>query len=79
MCPHLSVAENMFLGREKMKGFTVDRKSMEAEAKQILFDKLKEMSELEISDFYDDRCGYNGLCSVMCDIYKAITDTKENE
>ena len=52
---------------------------MKAEAKQILFDKLKEMSELEISDFYDDRCGYNGLCAVMCDIYKAITDTKENE
>ena len=52
---------------------------MKAEAKRILLDKLKEMSELEISDFYDDRCGYNGLCAVMCDIYKAITDAKENE
>ena len=38
MCPHLSVAENMFLGREIMKGFTVDRKAMEEAAKQILDD-----------------------------------------
>ena len=38
MCPHLSVAENMFLGREIMKGFTVDRKAMEEGAKQILDD-----------------------------------------
>ncbi len=38
MCPHLSVAENMFLGREKMKGSLVDRRAMEAEAKRILED-----------------------------------------
>lgn len=47
MCPHLSVAENMFLGREKMKGFTVDRKSMEAEAKQILDDLSIDISPSE--------------------------------
>ena len=38
MCPHLTVAENMFLGREKMKGFVVDKKGMEAEAAAILSD-----------------------------------------
>ena len=38
MCPHLTVAENMFLGREKMKGFIVDKKGMEAEAAAILSD-----------------------------------------
>ena len=38
MCPHLTVAENMFLGREKMKGFVVDKKGMEAEAQEILSD-----------------------------------------
>ena len=38
MCPHLSVAENMFLGRELMKGFMVDKKAMEAEAKRYLDD-----------------------------------------
>lgn len=36
MCRHLSVAENMFLGREKRKGFKLDNASMEAEAKSIL-------------------------------------------
>ena len=38
MCPHLSVAENMFLGREIMKGFMVDKRAMEAEAKRYLDD-----------------------------------------
>ena len=38
MCPHLSVAVNMFLGRELMKGFMVDKKAMEAEAKRYLDD-----------------------------------------
>ncbi len=40
MCRHLSVAENMFLGREKHKGIRLDNASMEAEAKGIL-DELK--------------------------------------
>lgn len=38
MCPHLSVAENMFLGREVMKGFLVNSRTMEAEAKRYLDD-----------------------------------------
>lgn len=38
MCPHLSVAENMFLGREVMKGFMVDKRAMESEAKRYLDD-----------------------------------------
>lgn len=47
MCPHLSVAENMFLGREKMKGFVVDRRAMEAEAKRVLDDLRIDISPSE--------------------------------
>lgn len=36
MCPHLTVAENMFLGREIVNGFITDSKKMEAEASRIL-------------------------------------------
>lgn len=38
MCRHLSVAENMFLGREKKKGFMLSNAEMEAEAQKILDD-----------------------------------------
>ena len=38
MCPHLSVTDNMFLGRERYKGLIVDKRGMEAEAKRILGD-----------------------------------------
>ncbi len=40
MCRHLTVAENMFLGREKMHGITLNNAAMEKEAKAIL-DELK--------------------------------------
>lgn len=40
MCKHLSVAENMFLGREIKKGIVLADSEMEAEAKRIL-DELK--------------------------------------
>lgn len=40
MCRHLSVAENMFLGREIKKGIVLADSEMEAEAKRIL-DELK--------------------------------------
>ena len=40
MCRHLSVAENMFLGREKKKGIMLSNSEMEAEAQRIL-DELK--------------------------------------
>lgn len=36
MCRHLSVAENIFLGREKTKGGILSNAEMEAEAKRIL-------------------------------------------
>lgn len=36
MCRHLSVAENMFLGREKTKAFALSSKEMEKEARRIL-------------------------------------------
>lgn len=38
MCRHLSVAENMFLGRELRGKFSLDNAKMEAEAKRILDD-----------------------------------------
>lgn len=38
MCSHLSVAENMFLGREISKGLSLNNVKMEAEAKKILDD-----------------------------------------
>ena len=40
MCKHLSVAENIFLGREKKKGIVLAGGEMEAESQQIL-DELK--------------------------------------
>lgn len=36
MCNHLTVAENMFLGREKVRGITLKNSKMEAEARRIL-------------------------------------------
>ncbi|MCD8169955.1 MAG: sugar ABC transporter ATP-binding protein, partial [Clostridiales bacterium] len=36
MCRHLSVSENMFLGREKVKGMVLSNKEMEEEARTIL-------------------------------------------
>lgn len=36
MCRHLTVAENMFLGREKHNGFVVSQKEMNEEARSIL-------------------------------------------
>ena len=38
MCRHLTVAENMFLGRERVRGITLKDREMEAEAKRILDD-----------------------------------------
>ena len=38
MCRHLSVAENMFLGREKVNGIVLNDREMEAEAVKILGD-----------------------------------------
>ena len=38
MCRHLSVAENMFLGREKVNGIVLNDREMEAEAEKILGD-----------------------------------------
>ena len=35
MCRHLSVAENMFLGREKVNGIVLNDREMEAEAAKI--------------------------------------------
>ena len=48
MCPHLSVAENMFLGREIMKGPVVDRRAMEDSARQILEDLRIDISPSQI-------------------------------
>lgn len=40
MCRDLSIAENMFLGREKLRGGVLDGRAMEREAKKVL-DELK--------------------------------------
>ncbi len=47
MCPHLTVAENMFLGREKKKGLMVDHRAMEEEAQRILADLKIDISPRE--------------------------------
>ena len=47
MCPHLSVTDNMFLGRERYKGLIVDKRGMEAEAKRILDDLCIDISPSE--------------------------------
>ena len=47
MCPHLSVTDNMFLGRERSRGMIVDRRGMEAEAKRILDDLCIDISPSE--------------------------------
>ena len=36
LCPNLSVAENLFIGREPMKGFVIDRKAMVRRARQLM-------------------------------------------
>ncbi|MBP5737484.1 MAG: sugar ABC transporter ATP-binding protein [Abditibacteriota bacterium] len=36
MCGHLTVAENIFLGREPMKGMVVDRRKMNEETREVL-------------------------------------------
>ncbi|WP_268801144.1 sugar ABC transporter ATP-binding protein [Pseudomonas huanghezhanensis] len=36
LCPNLSVAENIYLGRELRRGWTIDRKSMEAGVVEVL-------------------------------------------
>ena len=47
MCPHMTVAENMFLGREVKKGFLIDRKAMEDTAQAILSDLKIDISPSE--------------------------------
>ena len=55
MCGHLSVAENMFLGREITTAFTLSGKTMEREARRVLsdlkidVDPAKVVGELPVS------------------------------
>ena len=67
LCPNLSVAENIFIGREIMKGKVIDDKKMNEEARK-LFDKLhididptETMSNLTVGK------------QQMCEIAKAIS------
>lgn len=48
MCPHLTVAENMFLGREIVNGFITDTRRMEKEAAKILSDLNIEIDPSEM-------------------------------
>ena len=45
----------------------------ENEVRQIMLDKLKEMSEIEINDCLDS-CDYSSICSVMNDIARTLID-----
>lgn len=51
---------------------------MEQEAKEILFEKLKEMAEVT-PDAFDDPQGYAILCSAMADLYNAICSGSDQE
>lgn len=48
MCRHLTVTENMFLGREKQGKLALDNSAMEAEAKRILDDLKIDLSPDQI-------------------------------
>lgn len=48
MCKHLSVAENMFLGREKVKGVMLSDREMEREAKKILDELQIDLSATQV-------------------------------
>ena len=48
MCKHLSVAENMFLGREKTKGIVLANGDMEAEASRILNDLMIDIDPKQV-------------------------------
>lgn len=48
MCSHLSVAENIFLGREKTKGGLLDNVEMEAEAERILSELKIDISPSQV-------------------------------
>lgn len=48
MCSHLSVAENMFLGREKTKGGILSNSEMEAEAEKILTELKMDISPNQV-------------------------------
>lgn len=48
MCPHLTVTENMFLGRELRRGMCIDRKAMEREAGRILSELKIDISPTEM-------------------------------
>ena len=48
MCKHLSVAENMFLGRERKKGIILSNGEMEAEARRILEDLKIELDPKQV-------------------------------
>ena len=67
MCPHLTVTENMFLGREICHGLCVDYKAMEAEAARIL-------SDLKIDISPTDRVGNLPVSKQqMVEIAKALS------
>ena len=52
----------------------MENKELIQEAQKIMLDKLKEMSEFDISNFYTDVGAYNGCCSVMCEVCKILIE-----
>ena len=52
MCKHLSVAENIFLGREKRHGIALANSEMEEEARRILDEPTSALTAREIDDLF---------------------------
>ncbi|MDE7098792.1 MAG: hypothetical protein K2O60_06565 [Ruminococcus sp.] len=52
---------------------TPESKNEEKKIRQIMLDKLKEMSEIEFEDC-SDPCDYTNICSVMNEIAKTLLD-----
>ncbi|MEG0270738.1 MAG: sugar ABC transporter ATP-binding protein [Clostridia bacterium] len=48
MCRHLSVAENMFLGREKVNGIVLSNREMEQEAQRVLSELKVDISPKQV-------------------------------
>ncbi|MEF9879588.1 MAG: sugar ABC transporter ATP-binding protein [Clostridia bacterium] len=48
MCRHLSVAENMFLGREKVNGIVLSNREMEQEAQRVLTELKVDISPKQV-------------------------------
>lgn len=52
----------------------MENKNIIQEAQKIMFNKLKEMSELNKSDFFPNVAAYDRCCSAMCEVCKTLVE-----